>query len=62
MGVHNEIMKVDVATKQVRQLTKGEHNLIGWSFNEDAGVHLFLRNTDRAAQRSVHDARLPAAS
>lgn len=45
MGVHNEIMKVDVATKQVRQLTKGEHNLIGWSFNEDAGVHLFLRNT-----------------
>jgi dipeptidyl aminopeptidase/acylaminoacyl peptidase len=45
MGVHNEIMKVDVATKQVRQLTKGEHNLIGWSFNEDAGVHVFLRNT-----------------
>jgi dipeptidyl aminopeptidase/acylaminoacyl peptidase len=45
MGVHNEIMKVDVASKQVVQLTKGEHNLLGWSFDEDAGVHVFLRNT-----------------
>ena len=45
MGVHNEIMKVDVASRAVTQLTKGEHTLLGWSFDEDAGVHLFLRNT-----------------
>src|SRR5687767_1384945 len=31
MGVHNEIMKVDVASGRVTQLTKGDHNLLGWS-------------------------------
>ncbi len=45
MGVHNEIMKVDVVTKQVTQLTKGDHNLGGWAFSEDSGLHVFLRNT-----------------
>ncbi len=45
MGVHNEIMKVDVATRQVTQLSKGEHNLQGWSVSEDHGLHVFLRNT-----------------
>ena len=45
MGVHNEIMRVDVATGRVSQLTKGEHNLSGWSFSEENGVHVFLRNT-----------------
>jgi dipeptidyl aminopeptidase/acylaminoacyl peptidase len=45
MGVHNEIMRVEVATGRVTQLTKGEHNLLGWSFDEEHGVHLFLRNT-----------------
>ncbi len=51
MGVHNEIMKVDVATKQVTQITKGDHNLGGWAFNEDAGLHVFTRNTaDRPSE------------
>ncbi len=45
MGVHNEIMKVDVASRAVTQLTRGEHNLLGWSIDEDAGTHVFLRNT-----------------
>jgi len=45
MGVHNEVMRVDVASRQVTQLTKGEHNLQGWSFSEDAGLHVFTRNT-----------------
>jgi dipeptidyl aminopeptidase/acylaminoacyl peptidase len=45
MGVHNEIMRVDVATGRVTQLTKGEHNLQGWSFSEAPGLHVFLRNT-----------------
>ena len=45
MGVHNEIMKVDVASRQVTQLSKGEHSLQGWSFSEEHGVHVFLRNT-----------------
>lgn len=51
MGVHNEIMKVDVATKQVTQITKGDHSLGGWTFNEDAGLHVFTRNTaDRPSE------------
>ncbi len=45
MGVHNEVMKVDVASRQVTQLSKGEHTLQGWSFSEEHGVHVFLRNT-----------------
>jgi len=45
MGVHNEVMKVDLASRKVVQLTAGEHTLQGWSFTEDAGRHLFLRNT-----------------
>jgi dipeptidyl aminopeptidase/acylaminoacyl peptidase len=58
MGVHNELMKVDVATRQVTQITKGEHNLSGWSFSETNGVHVFLRNTGTRASE-VHS--LPAA-
>jgi dipeptidyl aminopeptidase/acylaminoacyl peptidase len=58
MGVHNEIMRVDVATGRVTQLTRGEHNLIGWSFSEGAGVHVFLRNT---AERASEIHTLPAA-
>ena len=45
MGVHNEVMRVDVASRQVTQLSKGEHNLLGWSFSPDHGLHVFLRNT-----------------
>ena len=45
MGVRNEIMKVDVATRQVTQLSRGDHALQGWSLNEDSGIHVFLRNT-----------------
>ena len=58
MGVHNEIMRVDVATGRVTQLTKGEHNLGGWSFSDENGVHVFLRNT---AARASEIYTLPAA-
>ena len=58
MGVHNEIMRVDVASGRVTQLTRGEHNLGGWSFSDDNGVHVFLRNT---AARASEIYTLPAA-
>ncbi len=45
MGVHNELMRVEVATKRVTQLSTGEHTIQGWTFNEAAGLHLFTRNT-----------------
>ena len=51
MGVHNEILKVDVASRKVTQITNGDHSLGGWSFNEDAGLHVFTRNTaERASE------------
>jgi dipeptidyl aminopeptidase/acylaminoacyl peptidase len=51
MGVHDEILKVDVATKQVTPITKGDHALAGWTFAEDAGMHVFTRNTpDRPSE------------
>ena len=58
MGVRNEIMKVDVSTRQVTQLSKGDHTLQGWSFDEDSGVHVFLRNT---APRASEVFTMPAA-
>ncbi len=45
MGVHNEVMRVDVATKRVTQLSNGDHALSAWAFNEPAGLHVFTRNT-----------------
>jgi len=45
MGIHNEVMKVDVATRQVTQLTKGEHSLGAWSVSDEAGLQVFTRNT-----------------
>lgn len=51
MGVHSEIMKVDVASKQVTQITRGDHNLGAWTLNEDAGLHVFTRNAaDRPSE------------
>ena len=45
MGVHNEIFKVDVATKKTTQISRGEHALGGWAFSEENGLHVFTRNT-----------------
>ena len=45
MGIHNEVMRVEVRSRQVTQLTKGEHAIAGWSVSEDAGLQVFLRNT-----------------
>ena len=57
-GVRNEIMNVDIATRQVTQLSKGDHNLQGWSLDEDRGIHVFLRNT---AARASEVFTMPAA-
>lgn len=45
LGVHNEVMRVDVASRAVTTLTTGEHSLGGWSFSETHGRHVFTRNT-----------------
>ena len=44
MGTHNEIMRVDVATKEAAQLTRGDHSLGDWSFAEANGLHVFMLN------------------
>jgi dipeptidyl aminopeptidase/acylaminoacyl peptidase len=45
MGTHNEIMRVNVATKETAQLTRGDHSIGGWKFAENAGVHVFTLNS-----------------
>jgi dipeptidyl aminopeptidase/acylaminoacyl peptidase len=45
MGVHNELLKVDVASRRVTELTRGQHALGGWKMSEGAGLHVFTRNT-----------------
>ncbi len=45
MGIHNELLRVDVATQQITNLTKGEHNIANWRFSKSANVHVFTRNT-----------------
>ena len=45
LGVHNEVLKVDVASRAVTTLTSGEHSLGGWSVSEAHGRHVFTRNT-----------------
>jgi dipeptidyl aminopeptidase/acylaminoacyl peptidase len=58
LGVHNEVLKVDVASRRVTVLTTGEHSLGGWKVSEDAGLHVFTRNTP---QRPAEIYTLPAA-
>jgi dipeptidyl aminopeptidase/acylaminoacyl peptidase len=51
MGIHNELLRVDVASQQITPLTKGEHSLGNWRYSESANVHAFTRNTPtRAAE------------
>ena len=51
MGTHNEVMRVNVATREAAQLTRGDHSLGAWSFSEDNGLHVFMRNgSDRPSE------------
>jgi dipeptidyl aminopeptidase/acylaminoacyl peptidase len=45
MGVHNELMKVDIGSREVTQLTSDEHSLANWTLAEAAKLHVFTRNT-----------------
>ncbi len=58
MGVHSELLKVDLATRQATPLTKGEHNIAGWRYVDSANIHIFTRNT---AVRPAEIYTLPAA-
>ncbi|MEO7135586.1 MAG: S9 family peptidase [Vicinamibacterales bacterium] len=51
MGTHNEVMRVNVATKEAAQLTRGAHSLGAWSFSEENALHVFTLNaTDRPSE------------
>jgi dipeptidyl aminopeptidase/acylaminoacyl peptidase len=58
MGLHSELLRVDASTRQLTQLTKGEHNLGFWSYAGGADQHVFTRNTPTRPSE-VH--MLPAA-
>jgi dipeptidyl aminopeptidase/acylaminoacyl peptidase len=51
MGVHNEVMRVDVATREAAQLTRGDHAIGNWNFAEANGLHVFtLNSADRPSE------------
>ena len=41
MGVHSELFRFDVATKQLTQLTDGQHTVDGWSLGAKGQRHVF---------------------
>ena len=41
LGVHSQLMEIDVATKATRQLTSGQHSIQGWGFVPSAARHIF---------------------
>src|SRR5690606_15104187 len=49
LGVHTELMKLDVETRDVTWLTFGEHTIGGWRYSPGAGRHVFTRNTTTRA-------------
>jgi dipeptidyl aminopeptidase/acylaminoacyl peptidase len=48
LGVHSELMQIDLATKATRQLTNGQHAIQGWDYVPSAGRHIF--QVDEAAR------------
>ena len=58
VGSSTQLMKVDVTTKQVSPLTKGDHSIGGWSFSDDNALHVFTLNTGARASEIY---TLPAA-
>lgn len=56
MGVHDQIFRLDPATRQATQLTTGDHSLGGWQYVPSSDMFVFTRNTpERPAE--VHVAR-----
>jgi dipeptidyl aminopeptidase/acylaminoacyl peptidase len=55
-GVHDEVFRLDPATRQATRLTKGEHSLGGWQYVPRADLFVFTRNTP-ARPAEVHVAK-----
>lgn len=45
MGLHNELMRADVATGAVTQITTGDHTIGAWTYVPSANMHVFTMNT-----------------
>jgi dipeptidyl aminopeptidase/acylaminoacyl peptidase len=41
LGVHSEIFELNLATRTPRQLTNGNHAVVGWQFSAAASRHIF---------------------
>jgi dipeptidyl aminopeptidase/acylaminoacyl peptidase len=56
MGVHDQIFRLNPATRQATQLTTGDHSLGGWKYAPASDMFVFTRNTaERPAE--VHVAK-----
>ena len=45
MGVHSQLLEIDLEEGTHRQLTQGDHSLAEWEFSPHNGLHLFTRET-----------------
>ena len=61
MGTHNEVMRVNVATKEAAQLTRGDHSLGAWSFSEDNAPACVHAECHRSPERDLYDGARRAA-
>ena len=45
MGVHSQLLEIDLEEGTHRQITEGDHSLGEWEFSSRQGLHLFTRET-----------------
>ena len=49
-GVHSQLVEVDVASKAIKTLTKGQHSLQAWDFVGSADRHVFVIDEPTGAE------------
>jgi Tol biopolymer transport system component len=45
LGVHNELFKYNISTKEITQLSNGNHTVNNWQYNPDCDAHLMSIKT-----------------
>ena len=60
-GVHSQLVEVDLASKAIKPLTKGNHSIQAWDFVDSASRHIFVVNEPTRAEAWTLDASASAA-
>jgi dipeptidyl aminopeptidase/acylaminoacyl peptidase len=49
-GVHSQLVEIDLASKAITPLTRGNHSIQDWAFVRSADRHVFIRNEPARAE------------